>query len=864
MKDISVSHSAMKESLLSTLVNNSDAKAQKNVNIKVSLLNNGKVLPLPIGFEISDFVNSLDNFLKDNLKFKTELNSECDLYTITYYKLLSVMFKKTIVFMMIHDRLYINIVPQKYLEDANYSEGTISELLTGGQNEDIFQFIEDYILALYPNDVKVNVTLSQRYFEANNVGVNAIMAYHLEPNEYILARLNIYKIEKSKGNASTDVSDNSFYVLTTNGAYLFCLDKNIQVKYTETLSLEKMEVKSRIGRDTIVCGTTSWISNRDNDYLYDDIKEFNNAQRIDKILGFSYLNYNFAENNSNVLYSFDLLKKYSDENLDSFYGFISDIIILKTHDNYPNQIDDNIANKAYSLLIDSLNKDDFYKKTELVFKNFNFSAFEYAAFIYFICNIPVPENLIEQIIKSLNLAKEKYFKLDEDELNRALVELLISKKVLLLKDNKLAFKFASSAQDRLTDDTFINLAPLTSINPSSPCLGNVLKYISSQILFSSNTNEKDSSKLALIKSQQRPLDFNNIKTLLSFVDNSLIERVNQVLTIFDKEQFNSQQIFSEQLEIKNTINKIGETNFYHPAMCKKMPYADIKTWISKVQPENFDNIKNFGEKVSENNYPLLIKAVKNIAEFFEMEVPEVHVYKGEKSTGIFSYEGTKPFLTVGYDHLDINSPKYLTINELYFLLSRQFANISFGYSRLEVNKMWRDFYNSGAMNIDKLNAIIPATSYISKSASSYNKFNYISKVFSETPILETLEKDSNDNISKSLQKLLSIIHYSSKELENNIKEKEYSAISRLMCQTIDRVGLVFAGDFITAVNAILKSDVDITDFIELSKENSIFEIATMADSNGKYKNFDFALRLSSLISFYFSTSYLSLKNQIFK
>ena len=181
------------------------------------------------------------------------------------------------------------------------------------------------------------------------------------------------------------------------------------------------------------------------------------------------------------------------------------------------------------------------------------------------------------------------------------------------------------------------------------------------------------------------------------------------------------------------------------------------------------------------------------------------MFKGEKSVGVTSYNAAKPFIAVGFSHLDVDTERYLSPNELFFALAREMANIKSGFTKLLSDKLFRDFFNSGAMNIDKISTYIPAPSFISKNTDYYDKYRFASNVFCGYPLWESFES-TDKQILVSLEKKLSIIHYKP-STPADLKVCEYAAVSRLMCHYADRLGLLFAGNIVTATNAIIKTDV---------------------------------------------------------
>ena len=860
MKQIEISP-AYKETLLGGLIN-APAELQKTNNIKISLINNGKVLAVPESFDVKTFTEALTKYVTETLKFKSQQLTDHDLSIVTFHKTFPPGLKKAVVYFVSGKYLYINIVPYKFIEDANYTEGKISELLTSGSTEQLFQFADDYVVSLYPEMVQKNISTQGRYFEKMGLGIRPLIAYHLEEGEGVLAKLNIYKVEQSKVNALTSAVAQSFYVLTTNGSYIFCLDQNLNLKYAENLSGVEMQVKSRIGRDTIVCGSTTWLSNRDNDFLYDEICKLNNADKAEKMKHLAILNFNFAQNNDETLLASQLLLQYAEAAKDGFFTFAAQFLVMKATNHSFDDVDDEVTFKLISLAPAAVADPDLYKKALTLTTDFKLEKQDIAVLMHIFNRTKMPQEQYEQYNKTLIMLKDRYLKLEDDTINITLAEIETARKLQSTGDRKNAEKIAESALERIPDESALLLAPDTQYAPDQRYSGAFINALSYEVLFNASGDQKLSEKYCSLRSCAKPLADNNISKLSAIASSVLKDRAEEVLVLSDAEKFADQKIYVDKRNVKANISKVTESLANHPAMNKKMLFADLKSWLEKIPAEQFDSIKNFGEQVSSANYPALAEAVEYIAKFFEVDIPDVYVFKGEKSTGIQSYNAAKPFISVGFNHVDIDSDRYLSPNELYFALAREMAVIKNGFAKVLSDKLFRDFYSSGAMNVDKISTYIPTPSFIAKNTAFYDKYRFTSKIFCEYPSMETFDAGEKQ-ILVSLEKKLSIIHYKT-STPNDLKINEYAAVSRLMCHYADRFGLLFAGGIVTAVNALIKTDVDFPDVLELSKAMSITDIACAKNTDGGMLHSDFAMRVAALISFYLSDSYSALEKQIFE
>lgn len=860
MKQIEISP-AYKETLLGSLIN-APAELQKINNIKISLINNGKVLAVPPSFDVNTFTVALSKYVTDTLKLKSQQSTDHDLNIVTFHRSFPPGLKKAVVYFVNGKYLYINVVPYKFIEDANYSEGKISELLTSGSTEQLFQFADDYIFSLYPESVQKSVGTQGRYFEKMGFGIRPLIAFHLDDDEGLLAKLNIYKVEQSKVNALTSVAAKSFYVLTTNGAYIFCLDQNLNIKYAEDLSGVEMQVKSRIGRDTVVCGSTSWITNRDNDFLYDEICKLNNADKVEKMKHLAILNFNFAKTNEETLLASQFLLQYAEEAKDGFFTFAAQFLVMKATNHSFDDVDDEVTLKLISLASAAVADADLYKKALTLTTDFKLEKQDIAVLMHIFNRTKMSQEQYEQYNKTLVMLKDRYLKLESDTINIILAEIETAKKLLTTGDRKSAEQIAESALNRIADESALALAPDAQHTPDEKFSGAFISPLAYEVMFNASGDPKLSEKYCALRACVKPLSENNISKLSAISASALKDRANEVLLLSDHEKFAAQNIRVDKRKIKGTFAKTTESLLNHPAMNKKMAFADLKSWLDKTTPELFDSIANFGEKATSANYPALSEAAEYVAKFFEIETPDVYVFKGEKSVGVTSYNAAKPFIAVGFSHLDVDTERYLSPNELFFALAREMANIKSGFTKLLSDKLFRDFFNSGAMNIDKISTYIPAPSFIAKNTDYYDKYRFASNVFCGYPLCESFES-TDKQILVSLEKKLSIIHYKP-STPADLKVCEYAAVSRLMCHYADRLGLLFAGNIVTATNAIIKTDVDFAELLELTKAMSVTEIACAKNTDGGMLHADFALRIEDLISFYLSDSFSALSKQIFE
>ena len=112
MKNLATNHIAIKQSILSGLVNEKDL--QQDARIKIGMLNNAIVFPVPYSFDFNDFAKSLFSYINDTLRASaTSQQYGDDMQAITFSPIGLGLMKKAVVFSLIDSHLYIHIVPAK-------------------------------------------------------------------------------------------------------------------------------------------------------------------------------------------------------------------------------------------------------------------------------------------------------------------------------------------------------------------------------------------------------------------------------------------------------------------------------------------------------------------------------------------------------------------------------------------------------------------------------------------------------------------------------------------------------------------------------------------------------------------------------
>lgn len=855
MKDLSTAHISIKQSILSGLVNSGDS--QQYTNVKISLLNNALVFPVTLQFSVEDFAQALCGYISNDLKISTSINTIGeDIYSLPFSPIGLGLMKKTVVFCAIDSHLYLNIVPLKEIENANYSEGKISELLSSGKTDQIMEFVERYILQLYPGDIAQRVQPSGKFFFTDSIGVPLILASHLSDDEHILAKLDIYKIEQSKSNALTSDADEAFYLLTTQGAYLFVLDNNLQEKYIETLSDSPMQIKTKIGRDQVICGNTIFTCQRETNTLFAAVAPLHDATLSRKLSGISSLLFNSPENQTDKSRAAYLLRVWANIDGSPFSRFAASFI------EFCNALsvsaEGACVESSFSVaLLDSANQmfseEGFGQKIGDFVSLYNFGSSELVALVFAVSRVRNRLSDTAPFVNVLKMLKDKYIKSDDSVVNRAFLMLQMAKKLNMIGEKDSAYQFASDAFDVVGYNPANILAPGMDLTVDSIYSGDVVSYLALAEMLKAASTDNDKLAASREMAEMKPLIEANLNNILKYSQQDMLTaKANCAMSVFDVDRFCNYGN-RQDLEIAGKFSKME----YMPKFTEwRQTYSGFKTWVQKAKPDkSFSSVKNHGTLVDGNNYRLLYELCLQMEKFFDLDGVEVYVFNNRGQGIMGNDDDETKYIFIDAELLDINNPNYMNASELSFALAREYAAIKLGYCRLTCHQQWRNFGVQGLPSIDVISGFAAEPDFLVNELVNYTKINRFARLLLENDGYFNFDMEDVEAVSGMLLSTLNAFVYPGESQINDLKEREFAALSALTAQILDRIGLQVCGNVVSAIKAMVHTDITIMGGADFCKSNPVSMLACALGNNDKPLNYDFGIRLNSLLGYYLSEDY---------
>ena len=255
---------------------------------------------------------------------------------------------------------------------------------------------------------------------------------------------------------------------------------------------------------------------------------------------------------------------------------------------------------------------------------------------------------------------------------------------------------------------------------------------------------------------------------------------------------------------------------------------------------------------------------------FDIGSIEVYITHGENSVGIRAFDSDTSFLTIGKEHLNENSPYYLTFKELQFAIGIEIAFLFFKFAKITSSDIWRGSFEKGKMLVDTLLNFVPAVGIFSTAMRSAVKINLISKFIEKNNLVNFLTKTgkSIENIANSSQNVINVASAFTNAINGQIGKgksdgkAEIIAISRMMVITADRFGLAFCNDIAAAVRAIFLTSKELVFQLPMIEKYGLNSFLLKKDENDEYVNLNYAVRFANMFSYWLSDDFEKIRKNL--
>ncbi len=833
---------------------NNNKEEEKNKDIVFYLFPN---------FEIVGFAQNLINWIESEKKWEANILQTASYPILQYRPSSKLGAKQTFHLKLFQEEnlLSTEIYAADWVE--NYQMG--SELvqskknwLSGSYEQDIHKKIGELIVQQYKENIADRLfiePIKSKYIEEISPSMQCFLYASLQQDETILSFLKVSTVKKSVTKIPEDYELN--FMLTDQRILLIANHPHFQEVIVEDLSGQELTVIDEVGRDPVTVGENKFLTQLTNDGEFRAIAPICNANPVTRCgkMALLHLLQKDAKNESLQVYIHQLLTRQVDVDPTNRYHIFVKKIIHFFNPYSPTEIgeenretilgifkeyiasDENVGKELLSWFIDWQFKKEFL---------FELLTFLRTAFL------EEENHLAKRLIPLFQKSRVFFIEKEKNQEKVIQFELELADFLANIQAREEAAEIYEEIYQKLPDETLSDLLLPANVNIQEGEGGQVLKItLLEKMVEAKGEVETADAETALRLACLQPLVKDRLTILQEVGTTAVQEKVSTILRLLET------NILANPVEQSLTPDK------YHP-----LSKEDIDTHINQAQHSKsgiFDSmqhllanaqvpdqsvIKDYAEKVTAKNYLNIQEMIIDMTCALNMPTPEVYIARGDNELEIKGFEGSTAFILVGIKYLEEESEYKMTQEELRFVLAIEIAHLYFEHARITSTDVWRGAMDKGMFVLNTVLAIVPGLTLI---ASSFDRLKRVGNI---------LEKVGS--VSEKIQGFTSNYAENSNLFsEEEKKEQELLAISRLMELIADRVGLILSnGNLEAAIRSILISTPRYATELPMIQRYGLSGMLAKQDAKQDFIYQDLSIRLHALCSFYLSEDYDILKGKL--
>lgn len=833
------------------------------------LYSSGKSFFVPKNIDFRELVEKLSIWFREEHKLEIENFDVKEIKIIKtkptskVAKFLGLSKPTTLVFNKNETYLSYYFLPPDWFEAPTINQklektGFFSNLFV----DNIEKFIFEYIQENNPNKNLIAYASPENYFVENFLPkYQQFFLSEREDNEVLLAWLNVSSLKKLALNKDFSKNVNWFYILTNFDSLLLGFDKNGDIVDAFELQNRAMTVKKSI-RNTVIVDTYQWNATISNSSYYKEIAPCLILDKNLRIREIAKLNIINSKNFKHYEFAKFLLKQLDDP-ISPLTIFLLDFEVnsSKAIENYAKE------DKLNKILLNILNSSQAEELLVFWYNDWEFTLEQSVFIIKILIEASENQQHLKEILPLHSIIHEKLIKKEKDKYNKILYDIEYCRHLISLEKLKDAEKILAKDIKKLPDQTVVDLLPPENVDPTGELSGQFLKVLLLELLSNAQNKSIADNTTREIATLQ-PLVKSRIYNLSGVENIDLKNKANTILKILDGTGLvaNGEQI-SEKFKVAQQSNI---ELLKHKSLQKKGALSSFTKWISSYKTPDFSIIKKYAERFSPSKFKQIADIIADLLHFFNFENIEIFIAHGEYSVGVRAYEAETPFLIIGNDHLNSDSPFFLTFNELKFTIATELAFLYFKFSKITSSDIWRGTMEKGNFVLETFINLIPFAGSMSSLVKNATKINVLSTFLEKNEQISKLLVKSQQiaKVSEKSTGILNVAYQMMGAMGNVLpndktkKQEELIAISRMMQITSERIGLLFCNDPVSAVRSSFLTSKNLVANLPYVQKYGINSFLLKKNKEGNYYNQNFAVRFASLFSFWLSEDFDNIRNKI--
>ncbi|CAM2009111.1 hypothetical protein [Acanthopleuribacter pedis] len=301
----------------------------------------------------------------------------------------------------------------------------------------------------------------------------------------------------------------------------------------------------------------------------------------------------------------------------------------------------------------------------------------------------------------------------------------------------------------------------------------------------------------------------------------------------------------------------GKEQLQHPLVRQGGVLAKVQQALAKAEAPDRGALRNFCERLNQDRFPILRRAVRDAALVLGLEGVEVYLSRGDQSIGTRGFEGSPPFLLLGGDHLNANSDYFLRPNELRFVVAAELAHIRFKHGRFRPADVWAGAWDKGRSGLDIVFSVVPLLKGVSllsgfSKAVTAAQSGALGKVLGALGFAEAAVGKWNENTGGEAR---------NPNTNLSLENETLVTTQRVLQLTADRAGLLLCGDPLAAIRAIFLDHSNLREGFRRLEDEGLGGLAHIQEVASPAFG-DALQRVQALLAFYLSPDYALLRDEI--
>ncbi len=746
---------------------------------------------------------------------------------------------------------------------ANLADAAASEVsdvwLESGTTEAVYEFVsrriaESFQTASGEQVVSIDPCLS-RYVESMSDIQSAWAAAFAGPGEVLVAWLGT--------STTVDGTKSEWtFIITTHKVALSAFSKDGPEKEMR-LEGETMSMTDSVGRNTVTIGDKSFRTQLQNDSLFQQIASLLALDPMERLRESARLNFIHGQESVEcmeyVRASLDHVLKTSTDPLDDLGRFYINMDFEQVKRSL-DPFETAVASKEFAEIADKLSDGSDAEKLKTWSEAWRLNTAEKISLAGRIQDL-IPNSKPRAELTGLLLedSRRELLEKSKDKSYHLIVDIRYAENLILRDCHKDAEKILENRMVSLPDETLYDLLPQENSDLTQGQGGQLIKISMLELLarargVADNPDEEALRQLAVLQ----PLIPERLKAYRDSAKGKNLYRISAVLRLLEKDGLFPEPGDDAPIPTGGAValdSKTIEEKLRHTASREGSVLRKVQNFIATKKTPDHTVLKSYAKRADIDGHPNIFSAIVDGNLMLGLKSVEVYISFGELNRGIRAYEGSPPFVLIGCEHLETESPFFLMPAEIRFLIGEELAHIRYGHERITSHEVWTGVIDKSVLVLEMLPFV---GKYLSKIGKLGKLAGYASDIAKRVGYIQQYISQAR-TFATSASNLYE--RHTKKDQSATISEDEQNLIGafRVMQLTADRTALVLCGNPKAAVRAIFKSSPKLQVELPVAEKYGLRTFLGRQDEDGNLMYQDLAIRLAALFSFYISEEYETLR-----